>query len=65
MSDTPHDLDPKVPNWLIEMEYEAGDDLADFDAFECDRCHEIWDIEDSIAAEGEDGRELLCPICAR
>lgn len=53
----------RIPDWLIEMEYEIGDDLADFDAFECEKCGAIWDIDDSIAVEGPEGRELRCPVC--
>jgi hypothetical protein len=56
--------EPTIPTWLIAMGYEAGDDLADFDAFECERCSVIGDIGDSIEVEGDCGRELVRPACA-
>ncbi len=55
----------KIPAWLIEMGYEEGDDLADFDAFECERCGRILDNDDSIRAQDSDGDNILiCPRCS-
>ena len=34
-------------------------DLADHDLFECSRCGEEWDIEDSFKRSDE----YLCPEC--
>jgi hypothetical protein len=54
-----------IPTWLTDMGFEAGDDLADYDAFECDRCGLIGDIDDSIGAWDEAGhRVYLCEACA-
>lgn len=57
---------PTIPPWLIELEYEPGDDLADYDAFECEgSCGgQIWDIDDSTRRVVDGEKVLLCPFCA-
>lgn len=39
---------------------DMNEDLANSDEFECERCHGIFDIEDSIRQNGK----LYCPRCS-
>jgi len=44
------------------MNVNAREELKD-DEFECERCHGIFDIEDSIKIGGKHG-SLYCPRCS-
>jgi hypothetical protein len=67
VNDTPNTPDPDkahelvIPEWMIELGYEPGDDIADFDGFVCDVCHEVWDVEDSTCRDVDGEQVWLCP----
>lgn len=65
-----HNSEPEliIPEWLAQEGFEEGDDLAEFDAFECDACRargvsRVGLIEDATTVEGDWGNEYICPEC--
>lgn len=53
-----------LPLWLTDEGFEAGDDLADFDAYQCDRCSDYGGIDDATTIEIDGDLEYLCEQCA-